>query len=478
MKHRQVSKKERDTSSSSKVKSTAVSAPREYVYHNLKDLLKKELDRINIYAAILDCSGIYYVKNVQKYVCTVKLIDETIDPTSHITGSSGYLNVTMFSRSISRLPRPTQIGSILRIHRGQTKKNKGEFQLNCDVNIKGAWATFDPIDNVNPITESGRTHTFTSKDKVRLKDIRKFAKSYFENNFLESTSLEDANKKKLDEFDSTCYVLDIKVKEISTRILLCDKTKVIKLYIASKQRLSFNPFTVVRLRSAVYKTEKEKTFLELNDYSNIISVPSEYKSAVDMIEAIKSKTIPKEVLEEIQYYMHDLTSSSISHPTIKKPKVVHLKDLYSRDLSKSSEKVFRVNVNVVEMGPKNPSDWICVIDKNKNHCTFKDVLKKNKAMCGNMDYYFKLQLFVKDNSVTTDNNLYLIFLCTVDGKGKEFIKLPQSNRKPDEEYFKALKRVYKMLVKPWSVLDCIVELVDTDNGQPVFFLVDTCLDLK
>jgi hypothetical protein len=340
------------------------------------------------------------------------------------------------------------------------------------VNIKGAWVVFDAVSNITPISESGRTHTFTPKDKIRLRDIRNFAKCYFESYNIDSITLDMAFSQNLKEFDTTCYVLDIKKKGQDTRLLLCDNTKVAKLYLSHKYSIPFIPSTVIHIRSTSFITHNNKSFLDYNDYSNVIAILSNYKSAIELTNTIKSEKMPKDVLEEIKMKMHDLSASVVSHPLTKKAKTAHLKDLYSGSLTKTKENTFRVSVNVMEIGPKNPLDWIWIVDKSKNHCMLKDV----KVITTGLEYYFKLQLFVKDNSSNADNNLYMIFLCTVDGKGKEFIKLPEV--KPEEEYFNKLKKIYKILIKPWSILDCIVEVIHTDNGQPIFFLVDTCLDLN
>ena len=92
-----------------------------------------------------------------------------------------------------------------------------------------------------------------------------------------------------------------------------------------------------------------------------------------------------------------------------------------------------------------------------------------------MAFYYKLQLFVKDKSVKNDNNLYILFLCTVEGKGKEFINVDLKHE-PTEEDLKKLKRVYKKLTKPGQELDLNVEAVKADK-QPVFFVVNTELTI-
>ena len=73
-----------------------------------------------------------------------------------------------------------------------------------------------------------------------------------------------------------------------------------------------------------------------------------------------------------------------------------------------------------------------------------------------------------------DNNIYTLFLCTIDGKGKEFISVPAGD---DKDTVSELKKVYKVLMKPWVNLDLIVEKVPTSEGQPLYFIVDTKLTI-
>lgn len=84
--------------------------------------------------------------------------------------------------------------------------------------------------------------------------------------------------------------------------------------------------------------------------------------------------------------------------------------------------------------------------------------------------YYKVQFFVKDES-SSDSSVYVLFLCTVDGKGAEF--LPSKGKQNEKD----LKNVYKKLVKPWVVLDLIVEGVPVSGGSPTFFIVDTKLTI-
>ncbi len=86
-------------------------------------------------------------------------------------------------------------------------------------------------------------------------------------------------------------------------------------------------------------------------------------------------------------------------------------------------------------------------------------------------HYFKLQLFCRDQVNTEDSNLYMLFLCTVDGVGSEFIPHGK-NANPKE-----LKHVYSQLTNCWSQLDLIVVGVYADKGASVFYITDTKLTI-
>jgi len=330
----------------------------------LEDLVKEEKDRINFYGIILDCSAPYYSPLIEKYLCTIKLIDETINP-SKTKRESQFLTVTVFSKTVTKLPAPAKVGSIIRVHRGQTKDNKGTIQINCDVNIKSAWVFFDPTDSMVAISSSSKTHTFVQKDKDILKALRAFGKKFFAEHELSGVTLQEAVKKKPVDFDTLCFVLEVKDKKDSTRIRLCDSHNVAKLYLATSRPLTFAPSDVVRLRSANFK-EGSKNKIVFKEYSNILKVPQEYKSAKMLLDSFK-KNASEDIKEQVELYAHSLSDplvvSKISNQ-YKGAKIIKLKDLIPGELSKGKGKAnFRLNVNVIEIGPKDPKEWLLIHDK-------------------------------------------------------------------------------------------------------------------
>ena len=440
--------------------------PPDYHYLKLFDLHKQELYRIYVYAIIVDCSGIYYSSTLSKYICTLKLIDDTLNYTFSFADLPEYFSATFFARSSSRLPQPIKAGTIIRIHRGQTNKNGVLMQLNCDVDIKGAWTLFDPEDSFIAIDKSSRSYTFTKRDVETLRKLRKFINHYFNLYKFPSVGLEEAEN----DFDSICYVLDIKSKEKYYRILICDKKKVAKLYINKDRVLCFYQRTIIRLRSANYTRIKGELRIILNDYSNLFIIPDNYKSARILLNYIKEKKVSKQVLDGLKYYIRDPNEIiSLGRPLENGLEFVQLKDLYTGKLN-HDQHFFRVKVNVLEIRPREIEKCVFFINKESGA---RFSLKRKDKDCD--EWYLKLRLIVKDCLIREDNNLYTIYLCTIDGKGKEFITF--ESEQWNDNYLKKLKTVYKQLLRPWTVLDCILEELKTDLAQSVFFLVNTSLIL-
>ena len=450
--------------------------------------MEDEKDRVNLYAIVLDCSAPYFMEKTSKYQCTLKLIDTTINPGEK--KGTNYITATVFAKTEAEIPQATKVGSIIRMHRAQTKKFKTRIQVNCDVNIKGAWILFDPADGVTPINESGSNYTFNPEDKNILKDLRKFGKEFFANHDLSGITLEEALEKKPKDFDTLCLILDIKKKGAVDHVKLCDAGKVVKLDIPKKRCLTVAPGEVVRIRSANYVDEKTD-ILELNEYSNILRIPAEYKAAKELMKAVNAGKASDKVKSKLVLHTPHLnapmTGSKITE-SHKQTKAVALKDLFAGSIAKSGQKFFKIHVGVTEVGPKNPKDWICVTDKKskkqyfyyRSHrrFTLDEVFKGKKGkLPAGMEFYYKMQLFVQDKSVKNDTSMYIVFLCTLEGRGADFIKLDLGHEYPTEKTLGELKRIYKTLTNPFVTLDMMVESVEVASKQPVFFAVDTTLTI-
>eukprot|EP01022_Parablepharisma_sp_SALTPOND_P004155 TRINITY_DN1183_c0_g1_i1.p1 TRINITY_DN1183_c0_g1~~TRINITY_DN1183_c0_g1_i1.p1 ORF type:complete len:491 (-),score=80.70 TRINITY_DN1183_c0_g1_i1:3175-4647(-) len=449
----------------------------QYTYSKLNEIAKGAKDRINLYAVVLDSSAPYYMESISKYQCTMKLIDPTMNPEK-----GEPMTATIFAKTSAQIPHVTKVGSIIRLHRAQTKEYKKKYQLNCDVNIKGAWILFDPSDGVTPVKESGKNYTFTSDDKAHLLEIRKFAKSYFAKNELEAKTLKEAETKKPKDFDTLCMVMEVKKKGNTNQVKVCDAQKVVKMNIPTSKNLTVAPGEIIRIRSADYADKKFET-LELNEYSNILRVPADYKSAKEILNSVQGGKASEKVKSKLAVHTPHLSGPMTGSKIIdthKQTKASSLKDMFTGTAGKPGQKYFKVHVNVSEISPKNPKNWIYVYEKKtKKEMTLDEAFKGKKTgkLPAGMEYFYKFQLYVQDKAAK-DTDMYILMVSTLEDKCPDFIKLDLGREYPSEKSLTELKRIYKTLTNPFVTLDMMVEVHEVAAKQPVFFVVDTALTIQ
>ena len=90
-----------------------------------------------------------------------------------------------------------------------------------------------------------------------------------------------------------------------------------------------------------------------------------------------------------------------------------------------------------------------------------------------MECYYEFQMFVKDLANPSDSNLYILFLRSLQGRGKEFLKINLGRELPEESHYMELKNIYKSITRREVSLDLMVEAVQVVGGQILFFVVDT-----
>ena len=425
------------------------------MYSKLEELLREEKSRVNVYAAVLDCSGAYYMDSVQKYLCTLKLIDGSVNP-KRLCKDESYLSVTCFAKEKDDIPQDIKMGSILRIHRGDVKEYKESYQLNCDVSIKAAWALFDPSESFIPISHTGHTYTFIEEDKKRLKDIRKFSESFFTENDL--TSAMDSSE---DEIDILCLILEKKLKPNECmKYVVFDGKEIIKFEAPRDRYMQILPQDIVRVRGMTLENEK----YIVNSYTNIMKVESSYSVAKEIKEKIEEAKKNKEMIKILDKYIP--TSDhlrAISMVLDRRPKLTNLKDLFVRNVVPSDDRRCRINATVLDIAPKNYKSWLVSVDAK---------MRKSYDLPMTVTHYYKMQFLVKDANSDKDNDIYPLFLCSIDGKGKEFFSSLKEKNPLDK-----LKEVKKLLLKPWFYLDAIIESVTASEGNQVFFIVDTKLTI-
>jgi len=392
------------------------------------------------------------MKSIEKYMCTMKLIDDTVNSTQTLIGKPPFVRVTFFSRNKVEIPRISRIGIIIRIHRGDGRAFRGSFQLNCDTGIKGAWVLFDSVTGYTPLAHTGRSYTFIENDKKRLKMIREFGQRFLATEGLKECTITNSNT---EEIDMLGILLKRKEKnKIYDQITVFDGENFFKIKVP-KPRYSYIAIQdVIRIRGLI---ENE---LVVNDYTNIMKIDNEYSPAAEFLERLEKAKKVKALRDKLELLIPISKKSRLLSEVIdKKKEIIPLKNLLSQDLNTIEGNKYRVNVNILEFGPKNPKDWIIHITPE---------LRQRYGLADTIKYYYKLQMFAKDFNNIEDRDVYRLYLCSIDGKGKEFF--PSSA----ESNLVTLKRIYKLLTKAWFHLDLMVETV-VSGGETLLFVVDTKL---
>jgi hypothetical protein len=423
----------------------------------LNELLTKEQERVNLYAVVLDASSPYFVKEIEKYMCVLKLIDDTVNPNEAKGKIPPYISLTCFSRNKADLPVIDRMGYVIRIHRGDTKKFSKSFQLNCDMGIKGAWILFDPSEGSTPVKFSGRTYTFVEDDKKRVKEIRRFGDKFFKDNDATEFASIGAN---VDEVDLMAMVMSRESsKKGYDKLTVFDGEEFIKLDIEKPRFAHILNQDIVRIRGIM---QKKNEFL-VNDYSNVIRIDKDHSAAKELKKKVEKAKKDKKYSEKLDTYMPTADQSkTVSEILAKKTMSISLKELFGLEASKIKGQKYSVSVNVVEIGPKDPKGCIISVDSKS---------RKQYDLSDDIENYYRLQLFTKDANNPDDHSVYTLYLCTIDGRGKEFFPDPDDKGTPSE-----LKKIYKTITKPWFVLNLALEPV-VSEGKSVFFIVDTKLTL-
>eukprot|EP01022_Parablepharisma_sp_SALTPOND_P002170 TRINITY_DN108924_c0_g1_i1.p1 TRINITY_DN108924_c0_g1~~TRINITY_DN108924_c0_g1_i1.p1 ORF type:complete len:454 (+),score=16.57 TRINITY_DN108924_c0_g1_i1:103-1362(+) len=348
-------------------------------YSELRYISTLEATRVNFYSVVLSCSGVYYHLSTGKCMAVFDLIDHTLSPnTCKVTPKT--LSLSIFSHTVPRLslaevPRPLKVGSILRVHRGEMKSYQGGFQANCDVGIKGAWGLFDAVEGNVPINHSHGGYSFIEgvdkdSDSKLLASIREFSKNYFETTELDYMNLREAEAMKLKDFDTLCFVLYVKSAGTRIKLLLCDETRIVKLYITLDcknhmlcEGARISPLSIIYIRAANYIQSVVKPYEEihLTDVSKVLEVPKTYKSAVALMQKLESANIPKVIKDRFCLYSNDSSNRVVNKVLPEYDKLIPM-TLESILRTKEEGRFYRTQFRVIEIGPHKPSNWIIPYD--------------------------------------------------------------------------------------------------------------------
>lgn len=208
--------------------------------YTYKDLMscKNNDGKVHFYATILDAQFPHKSFKSDKYVCSMKIADQSCN----IEKSNGWVKhctLVLFANKFEDLPISQKVGDIIRIHRATVGEYKGSKQFTANVFFNSSWAMFAPsvpkkssIDiEFRPYQFFGKALSFDNSECKILRGLRKWANSSFENHTMLSdqfiTRLSDLKgiqqdekhfdfdlqvkvlqMVKLDDYTSECRVID------------------------------------------------------------------------------------------------------------------------------------------------------------------------------------------------------------------------------------------------------------------------------
>ena len=246
--------------------------------------------------------------------------------------------------------------------------------------------------------------------------------------------------------------------KVMDQFKIFDGEDFIKIEVAKDRYNTISSQDVVRIRGV--KQKKGGDYV-VSDFSNIMKIDKDHAAAKELKKKVDKARKDKKINEKLEFSIPPPEKSkTISEVLAKKTKSISLKDLFNLDSSKTKGQKYNVSVNVVEVGPREPKNWILNVDSKT---------RKLYKLSDSTKHYYKLQLFCKDASDLDDHDIYTIYYCSIDGKGKEFFPDPEK-----ESTQKEVKKIYGAITKPWHVLDLALEPVHT-GGNTLFFVVDTKL---
>jgi hypothetical protein len=441
--------------------------------------MKKEIGyRAYFYAIVLEISSPFQNKETFTFSCNSKLIDSTVNLGEIIK----HLTAVFVSTGKEEIPQPMKIGSIIRIHRGEIQSYKNQKIINCRIGIS-SWVLFDNTTDVSlPIAYTGKHYTWTETDYSKLKAIKTFSKEYFNRFELDFISLKDAANNKPEDFDSLFMILERKEKDDNIILKACDRESIVKIKIVDKRFNNVGPEDIVKLRSGFYEEHTENKIILLKEYSNILIVPNVYLSAKALRDDFQNKKLHNNIKCLLPLYIPLIGKQRVIskvYDDILFQKVL-LKD-FNKEVAESNKKLFMLSVNFIEIIPKNPIEWLLIRDEKTMQIVKPDIFFADNALTSlplEKQYFFKFQAYAKDSSVLYNDTVYTLSLCTITGKGNEFIDIGLQREKPTKKHYTSLKKIYKTITRPWNALRIGIEAIDIGMNKKIYLITNTKLKIK
>lgn len=149
----------------------------DYKYSELNSF-KPGNDKVNFYAVILDAQFPHKSFRSEKYVCALKIADQSckIDKED---GTIDFCTLVLFANKFEDLPISQRVGDIIRIHRAQVCLYKEQKQFTANIFFNSSWALFGPTagtgsvsDQFKPLMFFGKQLRFANPEFKLIKTLR------------------------------------------------------------------------------------------------------------------------------------------------------------------------------------------------------------------------------------------------------------------------------------------------------------------
>jgi len=319
----------------------------------------QEIKSTNFYAVIIDYSSPYWIDSINRYACTIKIIDEDINPMNAKSSKPSFLTLTVFSQSLKDIPKPCSVGDIIRVHRSHVKKYLGRFQLNCDCDIQSSWCLFHYTPSNYPMQNSGNTYSFQIIDKIRLEEIRTFSLDYFAKATLENCFISTNHRK--DEMDMHGIVLRREGAFPQDRLIIFNLEDFVSMQINKDSFTHLKPRDIIYIRGL----KKIKGFYFAEDYTGILVVPDHHLCAISFREKyrrilslnidFRKKVLMYLPLEDKEGDIPFVTVSKVNSSLLRN---VPLMSIFQINEEFKEHQQFRVQIFVLEIIPKDVNKWL------------------------------------------------------------------------------------------------------------------------
>lgn len=168
----------------------------------MTDLDPRKDENVNVYGVVVDASVAFHQKDTNRYICQLKIIDESHHTLGNHEKQCKFINVVFHGKRMEDCPHIKQVGDVIRIHRAQVKEYAQKRQLTVNVYLGATWVLFkqnggkecanstDEEDNekvggsrYRPYLFSGKSHSFDpANDKPIIRNLQQWSFEYLHEN--------------------------------------------------------------------------------------------------------------------------------------------------------------------------------------------------------------------------------------------------------------------------------------------------------